>query len=97
MLSICFVLLFGCTKLNTIYASNKFITDNVTVSTNMFYGCNKLKELDLSSFDTSNVVEMSYMFNRASSHHHLKKYMLVKNLLLIMLSIQIICFGLPLI
>lgn len=67
MLSICFVLLFGCTKLNTIYASNKFITDNVTVSTNMFYGCNKLKELDLSSFDTSNVVEMSYMFNRASS------------------------------
>ena len=33
----------------------------------MFSGCNKLTNLNLSSFDTSQVTDMSYMFSRCSS------------------------------
>ena len=33
----------------------------------MFYGCNALTSLDVYSFNTSNVTNMSYMFNRCSS------------------------------
>ena len=35
---------------------------NVTDMSNMFYGCNALTTLDLSSFDTSKVTSMLYMF-----------------------------------
>ena len=31
-----------CSSLNTIYASEKFVTTGVTSSTNMFLGCSKL-------------------------------------------------------
>ena len=34
---------------------------------NMFAGCSTLTDLDLSSFDTSNVTDMSYMFAQCSS------------------------------
>ena len=33
----------------------------------LFYGCNALVDLDLSSFDTSNVTDMSYMFDNCCS------------------------------
>ena len=33
----------------------------------MFYRCNKLQDVDLSFFDTSNVYDMSYMFSNCSS------------------------------
>ena len=33
----------------------------------MFYGCSSLKELNLSSFNTSNVTDMAQMFNGCSS------------------------------
>ena len=33
----------GCSALTTIYASDKFVTTNVTSSSNMFWGCKKLK------------------------------------------------------
>ncbi len=48
-----FGMLFGCTELNTIYASNKFITDNVTVSTNMFYGDNNLVGGNSATYNSS--------------------------------------------
>ncbi len=42
---------------------SKFNTSRVTDMSDIFYGCNRLKELDLSSFDTSNVKDMSGMFD----------------------------------
>ena len=33
----------------------------------MFYNCSSLKELDLSNFNTNNVINMSYMFFDCSS------------------------------
>ena len=35
-----------CKALTTIYASDKFVTDQVTYGNNMFYGCEKLKDYD---------------------------------------------------
>ena len=37
---------------------------NATSCYSMFYDCTKLTQLDLSSFDTSNVIDMSYMFTQ---------------------------------
>lgn len=37
-------------------------TENVTDMSHMFYGCDRLKSLDLSSFDTKNVTNMNSMF-----------------------------------
>ena len=37
-------------------------TSNVTDMNNMFFGCNGLTSLDLTSFDTENVTNMSWMF-----------------------------------
>ena len=42
-------------------------TDNVGDMTEMFDGCYRLTELDLSRFNTSNVTYMSYMFHNCSS------------------------------
>ena len=33
----------------------------------MFYECNSLQSLDVSSFDTSEVTDMSYMFYKCNS------------------------------
>ena len=33
----------------------------------IFWGCSSLKTLNLSNFNTNNVANMSYMFNRCSS------------------------------
>jgi surface protein len=40
---------------------------DVTDMGSMFYDCNKLTSIDLSSFDTSKVTNMSYMFDSCSS------------------------------
>ena len=32
----------------------------------MFYGCSSLKELNLSNFNTNNVINMGYMFSGCS-------------------------------
>ena len=37
----------------------------------MFYECNNLNYLDLSSFDTKNVINMSNMFNNCSKLNNL--------------------------
>ena len=33
----------------------------------MYYGCSSLKELNISNFNTNNVINMSYMFSYCSS------------------------------
>ena len=40
-----------CKALTTIYASDNFVTDQVTYGNNMFYGCEKLKDYDGSKTD----------------------------------------------
>lgn len=42
-------------------------TDKVTTMANLFNGCSKLTELDLSNFDTSNATSMYQMFYNCSS------------------------------
>jgi len=39
----------------------------MTCMTRMFYGCNQLKYIDLSNFDTSNVEDMNGMFDNCTS------------------------------
>ena len=41
---------------------SKFISDNVTKMECMFYGCKLLEEIDLSHLNTSNIIDMSYLF-----------------------------------
>lgn len=56
--------MFGaCYKLNTITGIEKFDTTNVTTMQSMFLACHSLTSLDLSSWITSNVVDLSYMFS----------------------------------
>ena len=52
-----------CHKLKEIKGINKFKTKKVTNMCSMFQECEELELLDLSNFDTSNVFDMSYMFN----------------------------------
>ena len=50
------------TKLQTIDTTG-FNTQNVTIMSDMFYGCESLTALDVSGFDTSKVTEMYRMFS----------------------------------
>ena len=46
----------------------KFIFNKLLTSTHrMFEGCSSLQSIDLSSFNTTNVKDMSYMFYKCSS------------------------------
>lgn len=51
-----------CDSLTDITFGNNFKTTNVTNMNSMFYHLQNMKELDLSSFDTSKVTDMAYMF-----------------------------------
>lgn len=51
-----------CDNLTDITFGNNFKTTNVTNMNSMFYHLQNMKELDLSSFDTSKVTDMAYMF-----------------------------------
>ena len=44
----------GCSALTTIYASDKFVTDNVSHGLDMFTGCNSLKDYSDSKTDHTN-------------------------------------------
>ena len=63
-LSSCFS---GCSKLTVIEFPRKFDTGNVTDMNCMFFGCNNLSILNLSTFNTSNVTNMNGMFSGCSS------------------------------
>ena len=54
----------SCNKLKIIKGMNKFITDKVINMRSMFQGCKELEYLDLSSFNTENVTDMGWMFNK---------------------------------
>ena len=56
---------YSCSKLTSITFGDNFNTSMVTNMSKMFQGCNKLGELNLSRFVTTNVIDMSYMFNEA--------------------------------
>ena len=52
-----------CKKLKKIKGINEFITKEVRTIRAMFKECKELEYLDLSSFDTSNVNDMSFIFS----------------------------------
>ena len=52
----------ACNKLKEIKGINQLITYNVTDMSGMFSLCKELEYLDLSGFDTSNVISMECMF-----------------------------------
>lgn len=58
----CTALFIGYCNAERIEFNRHFDTRNVTTMADMFYGCEKLKELDLEGFDTSRVTNMKYMF-----------------------------------
>ena len=51
-----------CEKLEAIDGIENLNTSKVTDMWNMFYNCKSLTSLDLKTFDTHNVLGMSYMF-----------------------------------
>ena len=51
-----------CSNLTKILFGEYFVTENVTTMASMFRDCSSLSSLDLSSFDTSQVTDMSWMF-----------------------------------
>ena len=55
-----------CKKLKEIKGINKFNTNKVTNMIAMFQNCKEFEYLDLFNFTTSNVTDMSFMFNSLS-------------------------------
>ncbi len=53
----------GCQQLSSITFNSNFTGGHVTTMEKMFYNCNALTSLDLSSFNTTYVTNMSNMFN----------------------------------
>ena len=56
-------LFYNFSKLTEIENINLLDTSNVTNMYQMFFGCSKLTNLDVSNFDTSNVTDMRFMFD----------------------------------
>ena len=61
-----------CYNLEDINGIDKFITNKVGNMKSMFQACFKLEYLDLSNFNTSNVIDMSYMFNKCNKLKEIK-------------------------
>ena len=56
-----------CENLASVTGTENLKTDNLVVMTDMFYGCQTLKEIDLTGINTSNVLYMSEMFGNCYS------------------------------
>ena len=56
-------LFIGCSSLTSINFGDNFTTSQVIMMNNMFKDCSSLTNLDLSKFDTSKAVNISYMFS----------------------------------
>jgi len=56
-------LFLGCSSLSNITFGGKFKTNSVQTINNMFKDCTSLQTVDISSFDTTSVTNMSYMFS----------------------------------
>ena len=61
-----------CYKLKEINGIKNFNTNKVTDMEGMFQYCNELEYLDLSSFDTSNVINMKNLFNKSKKLKDIK-------------------------
>ena len=89
-------------KFNYKYKSNekgnikvKFIFNKLLTSTNnMFSGCSSIQSIDLSSFDTTNVNDMSYMFHKCSSLTSIDLSSFVTTKVTIMRGIFFGCYSL---
>lgn len=57
----------GCSVLETVNLTGAEFSSDLTAITEMFNGCTALKEIDLSSFDFTNVTSLYYMFINCSS------------------------------
>ena len=63
----CYWWFYGAVSLTSITGLDKLDTAAVTNMNSMFYNCNSLTSLDLSSFNTKNVTNMGYMFQDCKS------------------------------
>lgn len=61
----------GCSNLVSIEGLEHLATQNSTAFNSMFYNCESLQAIDLSSFDTSNSVEFTRMFYGCSNLENL--------------------------
>lgn len=61
----------NCQKLKNINFGTKFTTEKVTRMRMMFYHCESLETLDISTFNTSQVTDMEYMFEGCASLNEL--------------------------
>lgn len=59
----CTKLFDGYINVERINLNGHFHTEYATDMTSLFGHCSKLQELDVSKFDTFNVIDMSYMFD----------------------------------
>lgn len=57
----------NCSNLTSIVGINSINISTKSALVNMFYNCKRLTSLDLSSWDTSNVISMAYMFYNTSA------------------------------
>ena len=57
----------NCSNLTSIVGINSINIATKSALVNMFYNCKRLTSLDLSSWDTSNVISMAYMFYNTSA------------------------------
>ena len=74
--------------LKNIKGINNFFSKKVTNICRMFNLCSELEFLDLSNFNTSNVIDMELLFNKC---HKLKKLKGSINLILLMSPICLVC------
>ena len=63
----CYAWFFECKDLTVIEGLEYLNTENVKNTNSMFYNCESLPSLDLSTFDTRNVTDMCEMFKGCSS------------------------------
>ena len=63
----CYYWFAVCSNLTTIEGIEYLNTEKVMYMSNMFYNCNKLTSLDLTSFNTAEVTKMDNMFNGCSA------------------------------
>ena len=62
----------GCTKIKEIKGLNMLNTKKVNNMDSMFSSCEEIEYLDVSNFDTSNTIDMQYMFNKCSKLKEIK-------------------------
>jgi len=63
----------GYFKLKEIKGINKFNINKIENIQAIFENCKKLEYLDLSNFNTSNVIDVSFMFNECNNYKKLKE------------------------